>query len=49
MLYFSVTFMVPMISPDSPSTSAISLPALMASSSVDRVTGIGQNRPLAIF
>src|SRR4030066_49300 len=49
MVYLSVTFMVPMTAPVSPSTRAMSAPSLMDSSSVDRVMGIGQNRPLAVF
>src|SRR3989344_1774944 len=52
MVYFSVTFIVAMISPDSLSTSATSEPVLMPSAvalSAERVIGIGQNRPLAIF
>ncbi len=52
MAYFSVTFMVAMISPLAPSTRATSWPVLMPSAvtwSVERVMGMGQNRPLAIF
>src|SRR3990172_6743929 len=49
MVYLSVTFMVPMIAPVSPSVRAMSAPSLMDSSSVDRVIGIGQNRPVALL
>src|SRR3569833_1134150 len=52
MPYFSVIFMVAMISLDSRSTNATSSPVLMPSAvceSVERVMGMGQNRPLAIF
>ena len=47
-VYFSVTVIVARISPDFPLIIAISSPALTSSSSVDNVTGIGQNKPLAI-
>src|SRR3569623_673497 len=52
MPYFSVIFMVAMISLDSRSTNATSSPVLMPSAvgeSVERVMGMCQNRPLAIF
>ncbi len=52
MPYFSVTRMVAMSSPDSPSCSATSLPIAMASAvarSVESVMGMGQNSPLAVF
>ena len=48
MVYFSVTVIVARISPDFPLIIATSSPALTSSSSVDNVTGIGQNKPLAI-
>ena len=49
MVYRSLTLMMARISPVPPSARAISSPALIDSSSVESVTGIGQNRPLAIF
>ncbi len=52
MVYFSVIDMVASTSPFSASVSAISWPVLIESATAwltERVMGMGQNRPLAIF